>query len=344
MEKLLDKDKCTDENLASITAVAGFHMRAVVLGCMWLKSNIELAPSHFERVLRLTFGESDADAIRSFVIKSIELRSLDAARAACPAAVQYLDRRSSVPPAVVLRVFQSEDGFAPLEHPAQRIILTSVFVDPTKQLENCAAEYDRLRALYQLPVVPGGMGVKRKGNATQPPTWWEQLKINKDIGMADHQYFKDDIFEIVEEDAATLEPEVVKEKRKVVRFTGNLPPTNQYALPSATNHPWIDRAYWATHNTDRTQCLVLAQDKINDDMSAAVESLNAAADAIRKEYRNLTILCIAHVVDASDLTRKQRDFRYPYLLIRSNEVAQFYTPTYEPAIIFCKDRHGKGKA
>ena len=151
-------------------------------------------------------------------------------------------------------------------------------------------------------------------------------------------------------------------KHRVVR-TEHSPSPGCFCFPSASNHPWIDRACVAKHETsseddrhrhdrhrhdrhsrhdrhrhDRhRQCLVLYQYKINDGMSKAVDSLNQAADAFRKEWPN--VLCVAHVIGAGTNTPAASEFRHPYMLVRSEEVAEFYTAALAPAIEFSRDRH-----
>jgi hypothetical protein len=83
---------------------------------------------------------------------------------------------------------------------------------------------------------------------------------------------------------------------------------------------------------------VLYQDKINaDGMPDAVQALNAAAAAFKGQFTQ--ILCVASVIGASELTRAQDEFRFPYLLVRDGEVAKYYTPTFAPAIRFVRARH-----
>jgi hypothetical protein len=110
-------------------------------------------------------------------------------------------------------------------------------------------------------------------------------------------------------------------------------------MPTSPSHPLIDRAAVARHCKRRHEtCPVLYQDKINaDGMPAAVQALNAAATAFKGQYTQ--ILCVASVTGASELTRAQDKFRFPYLLVRDGEVAKYYTPTFAPAIRFVRARH-----
>ena len=113
----------------------------------------------------------------------------------------------------------------------------------------------------------------------------------------------------------------------------------KYLFPNAANHPYIDRACLAVHRPDNTLCLVLYQDKINaNGMLAAAEGLNEAATALHDEMK-IPVLCVAQVIGAPLHKRFQSDFKHPYILIRDDEVPQFYTPIFAPALRFVRQRH-----
>ena len=119
--------------------------------------------------------------------------------------------------------------------------------------------------------------------------------------------------------------------------TNHTPLLGKYNYPEAPNHPWIDRACVVENPGDKTPCLVLYQDKINSDVSGAVEGLNCAADKFKEE--GMTVLCIANAIDAGNVTRIQENFRHPYVLICEQDLPTFYTPTFAPAIKFVRTRH-----
>ena len=110
-------------------------------------------------------------------------------------------------------------------------------------------------------------------------------------------------------------------------------------FPDMVNHPYIDRACLAVHCRDSTMCLVLYGDRIDgDEMPAVVDGLNEAASALSKEMK-IPVLCVAQVIGAPLHTTSQNDFRHPYILIRDDEVPQFYTPTFAAALRFVQQRH-----
>ena len=127
-----------------------------------------------------------------------------------------------------------------------------------------------------------------------------------------------------------------EEMRKIVERTKHKLEIGKYLFPNAVNHPYIGRACLAVHRVDNTLCLVLYQDKINaNGMSAAMKGLNEAASVLHDEMK-IPVLCVAQVIGASLHTTSQNDFEHPYILIRDDEVSQFYTPTFAPALRFVR--------
>ena len=126
-------------------------------------------------------------------------------------------------------------------------------------------------------------------------------------------------------------------KERQTKRTPHTPEFGKYLLPAASNHPWIDRACLAVHENG-THCLILYQDKINNNLPLAVKSLNAAATMLHSKM-NIPVLCVALVIGASNDTTCQKDFQFPYVLIRAEEVSKFFTPTFTSAIEFVRQRH-----
>jgi hypothetical protein len=85
-----------------------------------------------------------------------------------------------------------------------------------------------------------------------------------------------------------------------------------YYHPACEIHPWVDRAFVALGN-EGDSCVVLCQDKINNDLPKAVAGLNSAARLMHATGWE-HVLCVAHVVNASDRTRAQKSVsvEYPY--------------------------------
>jgi hypothetical protein len=118
-----------------------------------------------------------------------------------------------------------------------------------------------------------------------------------------------------------------------------------YFYPSEINHPWIDRAFTAQHPDAPAEiCIVLVQDKINDDISKAVASLNSASAKLHEHHPNTPILLIVNVVGASEFSRKQSALQYPFILIRSGGLVEFYSASFTPIAQFARDRHNIGRA
>ena len=107
-----------------------------------------------------------------------------------------------------------------------------------------------------------------------------------------------------------------------------------YLYPRLASHPAIDRACLISDERSNT-ALLIAQDKVNGDLSKTVQDLNTAADKLGAALK-VSVLCVAHVVGASDKTTAQQGFRHAYILVREQEVEEFYTPTFARAIRFLR--------
>ena len=128
------------------------------------------------------------------------------------------------------------------------------------------------------------------------------------------------------------------ENKKVCMVEGWTPPDDRYILPAAPNHPWIDRACVA-FGPSGERCLVIYQDKINAaSFGNAVRLLNEAATLLKNSL-GYPVVCVAHVIQAPGATEAQVNFTHPYILVRCNEVDQFYTPTFATPIKYLMHRH-----
>jgi hypothetical protein len=128
-----------------------------------------------------------------------------------------------------------------------------------------------------------------------------------------------------------LETKTVGKKKDVFSAVSSLP-FGTYWHPGSDVRPCVDRAFVARH-PDGKRRLVLIQDKINAaGFADAVTALNRG-EAIARARRSCAVYC------KYQHTRKQKDFDFPYILISDNEVAEFYTVNFAPAIRFLRKRH-----
>lgn len=52
----------------------------------------------------------------------------------------------------------------------------------------------------------------------------------------------------------------------------------------------------------------------------------------------LSVLCIVNVIGASERTRKQNEFEFPYVLVRDAEVDGFYSTQFVPVRRFLREQ------
>ena len=324
VKQLFGKRKPTEQQMAMLVAACGTHFRSIVVGCQAL-----LRDGHPDvRSLLLEIGErthqhmdeSETGAIQDYTQRCVSVgseRALRRTRGVAP----FLDNIGSLAPPIVCIAFEKDGGMPKFCHPAEKLFKTSAFISAPKQLEHCGYHYDRFRALYGLPVVPYGVKVRNCGSLLAK--WFKQLTFPEEIAYKENT------------DTSSL----FAVKRKIVVRTKHKLKFEKYLFPKAANHPYIDRACLAVPRRGNRRCLVLYQDKINaNGMLAAVKGLNAAATALHEEM-NIPVLCVAQVIGAPLHTTSQNKFKHPYILIRDDEVPQFYTPTFAPALRFVRQRH-----
>lgn len=197
------------------------------------------------------------------------------------------------------------------------IFKNTIYTEAPKQLEKSALHYDLLRSLWGLPVIPTKMIFYEKGNGSATKEFEEFT-------------FPEFLPEVSGENLFKL-------SGKKVVWAGLTPMSAKYYHPMADNHPWVDR-FFVTKCKDET-LIVLYQDKINaEGFSDAVQKLNFAVDMIKKNLPEYKVLCVLDVVGASSQTRKQNDLKSPYVLVRSDEIEQFYSVHFAPAIQFLRKR------
>ena len=322
VKQLFGKRKPTEQQMAMLVAACGTHFRSIVIGCRTLLDDDDPNVRTLLREIRgrtvQHMDESERRAIRDYTQRCVSVGWVDALRRGV---APFLDNLGSLAPPMVYIAFEKDARMPEFRHPAKKLFETSAFISAPKQLEHCGYHYDRFRALYGLPVVPYGVEVCNVGSLGE--AWFEKLKFPKDIAYEKNL------------DTSSL---FAVEGSSVLRTKHKLE-FGKYFFPNDVNHPYIDRACLAAQPRGNRRCLVLYQDKINaNGMPAAVKGLYDAASVLHDEMK-IPVLCVAQVIVASLHTTSQNDFEHPYILIRDDNVPQFYTPTFAAALRFVRQRH-----
>jgi hypothetical protein len=288
-----------------------------------MKENFEITvESLFQEIRHGLTTKLDIDerkSIATYVNQSVDVGFMNALD---KCSTPFIDATSAIAPAYVYEVFNEDDGFASLQHPALRVFGVSQFTDTSKRLERAGMAYDQFRALYGLRVVPHAVRVVAT-HSKEKVAWFESLKFTKDVA------------------ASTVDTTALfkcNPTTKKVERTTFVPTSDAYCFPRDPSHPLIDRACMAFTEYGE-DCLVIYQDRINAaGFAEAVRQLNEAASELRKEMR-IPVLCVAHVIGASGDTTAQSKFQHPYIMVREPDIATFYTPTFAPAIRHLRSRH-----
>ena len=350
-KELFGKQKPTERQMAMLAAACGTHFRSIVAGCQTLLCGGNLDVPTFLTAIGRRISQNmdgfETAAIRDYTQRCVSVGSRNAL-AQTPVVAPFLDNLGSLAPPMVCIAFEKDVGMPEFCHPVKKLFETTAFISAPKQLEHCGYHYDRFRALYRLPVVPYGVEVCNCG-PLGTTSWFKELIFPEGIAY-EKTLDTSSLFAVEwrgeersEEESPlernSAEQPKVEERRQRVVWTKHKLELEKYLFPNAEGHPRIDRACLVVHRTNNTLCLVLYQDKINaDGMAAAVKGLNAAADEL-KDGMKIPVLCVAQVIGASVSTTAQNKFKHPYILIRDDEVSQFYTPTFAAAIRFVRQRH-----
>jgi hypothetical protein len=315
------------KHCAMLVSLAGSHFRSVVMAARKIgrfqnPSFAELYDELKGKVIR----RDDAglmQAVQDYVIS--RCRESTGVVLVPPGLEQYVDIDGVVPTVFIWAAFLVTSELNAVEttfdekHPLRRFFETCAFVDSPKQLEICAAHFDIFRAQNGLPVVPGRMSVCFPTAYHGDKTIYQNLNFPRDLKLDERPLF---------ERSQTTNDIVFLDANFQVGF---------YYHPSCDTHPWVDRAFVALGN-EGDYFVVLCQDKINNDLPKAVAGLSNAAKLMFDAGWE-RVLCVAHVVDASARTRAQEAFEYPYLLIRSDQLTDYYSLHFAPAIRYVRDRH-----
>ncbi|CAJ1370356.1 unnamed protein product [Effrenium voratum] len=309
----------TAKQKTNIKGAAGLHARSIVVACQQLSQYPSIDSVRIAAALKSRLGvrlrSDDRADIREYIKMSMTTNVEDALKKH-PLAKPFADPNGAIPPALTIACFETTGNTGAL-HPACCIFAPDLFDDASKALERAALYRDQFRALYSLPVVPQTMLVQN----TNPrrAEWFHQLRFPLATAQ---QVCRESLFEV--------------RNKQTVRTRLRLQ-EGVYYFPGAANHPRIDRAVIAYHLETNTQCLVIYQDKLNQNLPKAVRSLNEAADSFCNHIQ--VILCVAIAAQATDATNCQSKFRYPYLLVREGDISNFFSPTFAAAITFIQDRH-----
>eukprot|EP00978_Attheya_sp_CCMP212_P010539 scaffold25570_cov43-Attheya_sp.AAC.1 len=319
---------------AILMSLAGAHFRSVV---MVERKIVQLTNPTFAQLYEELEGKvvrrGDANlmaAIRAYVIS---LCREPTGVAQVPEGLEeYVDNHGVVPSVFIWAAFLVTSALGAAEttfheeHPLWRFFDTCAFKDSAKQLEICAAHFDIFRAQNGLPVVPGSMSV------CFPTEWngcrerYQNLSFPTNLKLDERALF---------ETRQAISTD--QKKTNEIVFLGNNFKVGSYYHPACEIHPWVDRACIVLDN-EGDRCVVLYQDKINNDLPKAVAGLNSAAKLMHAAGWE-RVLCVAHVVDASDQTRVQNTFDDPYVLIRNDQLNDYYSLHFAPAIRYVRARH-----
>ena len=302
-----------------VEAVAGHHIRSMVVGTDFISkghSHVELPALMDEVYDRLdhTVTVDEAQAVVAYVKSSCKGESLGMGSDN----VQLLTGRDgAIPPPILITCLRKVDPFTKASKRALAIFGDHSLRHTPKQLEATAMQYDLLRSIWKLNVLPEGIEVKNNSDG---------LTLYRDL-----------LFQDLELDYSDLFKKQGKGKQQEIVWTGLKPTIGKYFHPDTANHPYIDRFFVASDGKiGSTQCLVLYQDKVNSaSFSEAVKKLMKAVDLLKPflEEMKMRVLCIANVIGAGE-TGAQSNFTVPYVLVRDTgkEIEAFYSVHFAPAI------------
>ena len=206
---------------------------------------------------------------------------------------------------------------------AKHIFSNNIVLGAPKQLEEAAKQYDLLRATWRLNVIPHAITIAGAGTEL---AWFKSLQFPEITSVSKSSLFKQK-----------------KEGKSVIPVWAGLDiQKGVYYHPNVSNHAMIDRFFLAEgagENGRIRNCLVLYQDKVNAaGFTGAVAGLNRAANLVQQNCDGLSVLCIVNVIGASERTRRQKEFEFPYVVVRDAEVDGFYSTQFAPAIRFLRER------
>jgi len=300
-----------------VNAVSGGHMRSIVVAFrLFMEDSMEASVRWMFNKMKSRMGAKLKPKTLKDIAKYTKECMVATEPPDCPPEVELVaDGFFAIPPVFLMLAYEERSQQTHLEN------LLSAFSlfdgGAAKQLDNVAKHYDLFRSSLGLPVVPGQVVVHDRNGREN---WYKQLTFPTDL--------------FVSEEA------LLKQKGTQIFATDEVPRLGHCYHPQVSNHPWIDRAYVATH-PDGQFCLVLSQDTVNAaDFASACEKLNMAATMLTKSSTLKKVLLIVHVIGAGELTRAQEKLNWPFILIRCRkEVSMFYSVNFGDMVWFSRERH-----
>lgn len=297
-------------NLWKVKRVSGYHLRSQVVSSLILsKAHVDIQALLLQTYdeLKYKLKQDDVAEVNAFVKECCENGKVQSK--SITKRIEVLSSRNYALPPAVLYTGLKEGNEVSHEYVVD-IFSNTIVHDSAKQLEEAALSYDLLRAQWGVGVVPQCMTVGNVGK-------YKPLKLIPFTTRSGESLF------MVHNNQVT--------------WTGLKPEVGTYYHTQDPIHSWMDRFFVIKHGEE--DWLVLAQDKINATSFAdAVKKLNFAVDLIKEKIPKMKVFCIANVIGASDQTRKQDEFKCPYLLVRDHEIDDFYTVHFGPAFSFLRTR------
>ena len=191
-----------------------------------------------------------------------------------------------------------------------------------KQLETIGKFYDLFRAATRLPAVPAQADIH--GCPSKSAEWYENLSFPESIEESNEDLLK------IQKVGGNIE----------VVPTGITPELGKYYHPGSANHPWLDRLVVAQHKDSGEKCMIIYQDKVNqNDFAPACKNLANAARLLSSTTELKEVLLVVNVIGASNLTYAQAALKWPYILVRESEISQFYSRNFASMVLLARKRH-----
>lgn len=311
-----------EEAMALANAVCGSHVRSIAIAFNEIKKGgqptVLSLLTDMSKQLGNKFTEREFGEVCKYVEDCIQC---DKAPPPSDAVELCVGEDNALPPVIMAKAFEGKPGELEL-----RGLLNSFSLfdgGAGKQLENIGKCYDLFRAAKRLPVIPARAAIYAH---SKPAQWYRNLVFQ-------------DITEESNEDLLKMQNVPGTKLMEVVQ-TGIKPEWGKYYHPRSANHPWLDRLVVGAHKDDGLQCMVIYQDKVNqNDFASACKNLDKAADLLSSAFGLDEALLVVNVIGASDLTRAQASLKWPCILVREMEISDFYSCNFASMVQFARKRH-----
>lgn len=310
-------------------SICGTHLRSIAI-CFdeMINGNRPSVQSLFV-TMHQRLGVKIVDNTCALIIERVKTCMTDALRDPKkePKIEELVDGKGALCPAFVQYGF-SKNGGESLDTLMELFQTFANVHSDRKALKVVSMHFDRFRATLRVPVVPARAKVCVPHTRNLSSTWYRELGFPDSLEVS-----TSDLLEIQRQEKGGKIPYPVV-------VTDTKPTIGIYYHPATEGHPFIDRAYVAVHPSGE-KCLVLAQDKVNNDFGAACKGLNQAAGLLSEKWEFTKILLVVNVIGTnSQQTRAQRNLEWPYIMIRSEEeVIDFYSVNFADLVMFARDEH-----